>query len=166
MSGRNELHLSEDQFAACALETPDPVVQAHLDECGSCRAEVAAFRTAMSDFSQTAMHWSESKPVPSLRAAAREPKRQPVLAYAGMALAAGLALAVATPMLRHHEPEAAQTATACEVEDSPAQIAEDNRMMAKVNTALAVTDASPFFEYQLTDAGVRHVGARAEVRSE
>jgi hypothetical protein len=174
-------HLTDEQFMECVIDAPDAASHAHLAGCEQCREELALFSKSVSDFSLATLNWSEAQPSVSLRASARH--RRPAFVAAGWALATAVVLAVALPAVWHRErpaapasaagvpvaapvPAAREPITVASTEDSPAQIAEDNRMMQSVNLAIGVSEPSPIREYRLQ--AVHHTGARSrnQTRSE
>lgn len=146
-------HLTDDDFAECIDgTTPAPAIAAHLAGCDLCREELAVFLTSVDTFRGAALEWSRSQPVGSPRADLL--RHSPSLFSPGLrwAVAAIFLLGVSIPAVLHHErrdlpvnPQAALAAP----EDSPAQIAQDDRLMESVNVALEKTDPSPFREYGL-----------------
>lgn len=147
-------HLTEEQFAECAL-TPDPASEAHLATCAPCRAELAAFAAAMNDFGMMATRWSEAQPRVSLRAV--QQAKPHVLHHPAMrwALAGVLLVAVGVPVVLHGDraPENANDASTTSqmpvVDDSQAQIDQDNQLMQSVNVALSAPEPPFLAEYGL-----------------
>src|ERR1700709_1243853 len=95
-------HLTDDQFAECAIVAPSPESEAHLRECPQCREELTRFSASMDDFSRAACAWSETQPVVSLRAETRSYAGRGWLMPATWAVAAALVLAAALPRVIHH----------------------------------------------------------------
>lgn len=148
-------HLTDDQFAECALLEPSAATAAHLASCAECRAELEAFSAAMQGFHTAAVGWSEAQPRVSLRAV--QAARPKLMAHPGMrwAMAAVLVVAAAAPVVLHgdrspaNENASVQT-PAGPADDSPEEIAADNQLMERVNLALSAPDPSPVDEYGLT----------------
>lgn len=146
-------HLTDDDFAGClAGTTPAPAIAAHLASCDLCREELAVFLTSVDTFSDATLEWSRSQPVGSPRTELL--RHIPSLFSPGLrwGLAGILLVGVSIPAVLHYErrdlrvnPQAALAGP----EDTPAQIAQDNRLMESVNVALESTDPSPFREYGL-----------------
>jgi len=152
MSSIRQGHLTDDQFAECAIVAPSPESEAHLRECFQCRAELARFTSSMDDFSRAAFGWSEAQPSVSLRAVANPAPSRTWFIPATWAVTAAVVAAIGIPMMKHHErqPAAPSETTLADVQDdSDAQIAEDNRLMRSVNMAIGVNDPSPLREYGL-----------------
>lgn len=151
-------HLTNDQFAECALELPTPAVAEHLSSCAQCRAELETFSAAMQGFRATAVHWSEAQPRVSLRGL--QAARPHILAHPHIrwAMAAALAAIVALPVVlqgdRSPKNVADAPTPAAVSDDSPEVIAEDNRLMERVNLALNTPDPSPLDEYDIAEYGL------------
>jgi hypothetical protein len=155
-------HLTDEQFAECAIVAPSPESEAHLRECPQCREELTRFSASMDDFSRAAFAWSETRPVVSLRAATRPQAGRGWLVPATWAMAAALVLAAGAPMVIHHDRQPASPANAAVVDgsdDSDAQIAEDNQLMRSVNMAIGVNDSSALRGYGL------QTGRRARLKT-
>ncbi len=166
MEGRSThlAHLTDQQFADCALMTPDAATRAHLASCETCRAELESFGASVDAFEGATIAWSESQPRPSLRAVVQAKPRNLFIAPAAWALAAAAAFAVGVPAWQHAHPgsTANTAAVASVVPDSSAQIADDNQLMQQVNVALASEDPSPLAEYRLSGPGETHHKSRLE----
>ena len=169
MTTSSHEHLNDAQFTDCMLDVGlAPEAEAHLAACGHCQEELARFRVAVDDLSLAGLAWSQAHaPQGSLRAAKKTP-RWAVAAW-GAAAFAMLALGV-TPLLHHEHPARdTQVATVTEpVEDSDAQIAQDNKLMHAVNMEIAEGEPSPYREYQLSRGQMErrkaHLDAQSEMR--
>lgn len=167
-------HLTDDQFAECALQdTGQPIpaaVAEHLAACAQCRAELDAFSAAMQGFTTTATNWSESQPRVSLRAL--QVARPRLIAHPGMrwAMAAALVGVAALPVVLQGDKSSLTTANApvpvALSDDSPEEIAEDNRLMERVNLALNASDPSPVDEFGLSPQHSGATRASFEMRSQ
>ncbi len=51
-------HLSSEQLSDCVLGQPGPIVERHVEHCPACRAELANFREALSEFRGAVRAWS------------------------------------------------------------------------------------------------------------
>jgi hypothetical protein len=145
-------HLTDEQFAECAIVALSPESEAHLRECSQCREELTRFSASMDDFSRAAFGWSETQPVVSLRAVTQRQAGRGWLVPATWAMAAAFVLAVGLPRVIHHDRQPAAPANAAVVDgsdDSEAQIAEDNRLMRSVDMAIGVNDSSELRGYGL-----------------
>jgi len=174
-------HLTDEQFMECVLAAPDASAapdaasHAHLSQCVQCREELARFSESVSAFSSATLNWSEAQPYASLRASAHS-RRRPAFVAAGWALATAVVLAVGLPVVWHseHQPADATASTVAPAtaaapervtQDSPAQIAADNRLMESVNLAIGDAELSPIREYNL-DAVHHGSRSRNQTRSE
>lgn len=159
-------HLTDDQFAECALAAPNVACQSHLDVCDRCRNELARFHASMNDFDRATSAWSESMPRVSLRAAQAK-KPLAIFTPIGWAAAAALLIIIGTPLwVNRRQNIAHYDAATSTPQDSAAQIAQDNRMMQSVYVALAQQDPSPFQEYGLSDLSASRKRSRMEQRSQ
>jgi len=162
-------HLTDEQFAECAIVAPGPESEAHLRECPQCREELTRFSESMDDFSRAAFAWSETRPVVSLRAATRPQAGRGWLAPATWAMAAAFVVAVGLPKVIHHDRQPAVPNNAVAVDasgDSDAQIAEDNRLMRSVNTAIGSNDSSELQGYGLQTGRHARLKTVSGLRSE
>lgn len=150
-------HLTEEQFTECLLESETPAeCREHLALCEQCHEELAVIQSSVGSFNSASLAWTESRPTPSLRAAAGFTRAATMLVPAGWALAAASLLVVGLPAL-HRQPAPAraytQVASTPAAEDSDAEIAQDNHLLESVDLALAQVDRSPLSDYNLTEAG-------------
>ena len=145
-------HLTDEQFADCLTAlTVEPGIQAHVAQCDACRLELGVFLASMEDFSSGALAWSRAQAAPRALPVDATHALAPPLRWA---LACAAMLAVAAPVALHYEPSAASAKmrmSAAEIGDSPAQIAQDNRLLESVDLALDEADPSPWQEYHLDD---------------
>jgi hypothetical protein len=158
MSAPNQQHLTDERFAELFMDEAIPAqLQAHLDSCAQCRAELASFSRSVDTFSTAAMRWSEAQPAFSPRSVtlgslkvATTPRR--LFAQVSWVMAGVLVLSVSAPAIWHREHGVVAVRNAASVsvyEDSAEQIARDNDLMQSVNMALQADDPSPFREYQI-----------------
>jgi hypothetical protein len=162
MTTPSQQHLTDDQFAAClAGESPTADVRAHLAACDLCREEASLFFSSVESLDKTTLAWSKDQPSVSPRAHVFQPARSFLAPSVRWVAVAALALvSVAVLLQRDYRdyrsyrttPDAA-VATASAPSDSAAQIAQDNKLLASVNMALAGTEPSPFSEYGLETGG-------------
>jgi predicted anti-sigma-YlaC factor YlaD len=165
MTPSTSVHLTDEQFAECAMSAPSAASRAHLADCSHCRQQLSNFQSSITDFSAATLGWSESLPAASLRPMLHAQRRKPMFAAAGWAVATALILSVAVPAIWHHDhPQSAPSETA-QQEDSDAQIAQDNQLLQSVNVAIGVDDSSPIKEYGL-QAPRSGTKAQPELRSE
>jgi hypothetical protein len=163
------LHLTDDQFTGCVIGLePDAIAAQHLAQCELCRGELAAFGSSVDSFNQATQSWSESQPIRSLRAAARQQRApwvpRPLFATASWALAASIlfAVAISTAIHRHNGNLSPAIASAGDPpEDSPAQIEQDNKLLMAIDREIRVDDRSQAQEY-----GFRTSSRRSRVRGE
>lgn len=155
-------HLTEEQFAECLMAgASTPSCRQHLAQCEECREEVSLFLSSIGDFSSASLQWSESRPAVSLRDIGdAQHGHRAAFAPVGWALAAAVLLAIGVPSLHHEQGLASGTVTAISssVEESEAQIAQDNTLLQSVDMALAQNDPSPFREYDLSIERGKHTG--------
>lgn len=128
---------------------------AHLDRCPDCRARVEDLHATIGDFNQASFAWSQARsalPRPVLRpgsALVVRPVFALAIVFAALAAAVGPA---AWHYLSPRRPAAAATASPqleAPVEDSDAQIAEDNDLMKAVNAAIAPDERAMMNQFQL-----------------
>ena len=135
---------------------------AHLARCGECRARVEQFRADVELFNVTSMAWSESRPSQALDPARRIPTRRMPFALVGSAAAAGLAIVMALSV-GHHQRQTSgdkRVNDVAVVEDSQAQIVQDNELMEAVNAAIGPQDESIMDEYGISENHSKYVKAR------
>jgi hypothetical protein len=153
MTTSTSQHLTEDQFAELLSGgTPAPAVAAHLGMCDLCREELNMFLTSVDSLGKAAIEWSRSQPVAHPRTTLWKRDRFIFSPQLGWAIAGALLLAIGVPAMLHDRRPTASSrgeAAIAASEDSPAQIAQDNRLMESVDSALQSTDPSPFREYGL-----------------
>ena len=155
-------HLTDEQFAECVTVAPSSESQLHLEECESCRQELAIFQASLSVFGTTAAAWSEAMPKVDLRAAARLRARRTMERPLGWALATAAVLLIAVPVWKHHDGSSAghEPAVISTPDDSAEQIAQDNRLLQSVYAELTPQDVSPFKEYGMTDRATSRTKGR------
>ncbi|MDR3727338.1 MAG: hypothetical protein P4K86_09880 [Terracidiphilus sp.] len=160
-------HLSEEALDDVLIGLGSPESDAHLAECEACRSQLEQFRSGMRNFNQASLAWSDARPLKSLPA--RSKVRQAAFAPVGWAFAtAVLLLIIGVPVWRHDHRIAPSNGTvpAVTIEDSPAQIAQDNDLLRSVDEALNSSEASPISEYHLSDGPQLHRKARPELRNQ
>jgi anti-sigma factor RsiW len=54
-------HLSSEQLSECILGQPSPIVAQHVQDCPTCRAELANLREALGEFRGAVRAWSEDR---------------------------------------------------------------------------------------------------------
>jgi hypothetical protein len=161
-------HLSDEQFAECLTgEIPSAATRAHLATCEACRTEMELFTGSVKRFDAATMDWSRKQPVPKLVEGKR---RLSVVAPLGWALATACALVLSMPTWMHKvlpvAPGTQSVRNGTVLDDSAAQIAQDNKLMASVDVVLSDDDPSPFREYHIADTAERPgksgIGSRAQ----
>ena len=161
-------HLTDDQFTDCLLNgAPAPEAREHLAHCAHCQRQVNLFLSSVGDFNRASLAWCDSRPSISLRAASKSNTRLHTFAPLGWALAAAALLAVGVPAFQHDRlmTPTHNLAAAGSLEDSEAQIAQDNNLLLSVNMALAQNAPSPIRDYELTDEDSQAQDARQESRT-
>jgi len=158
-------HLSESEFSGYLLGIASDTTLEHLRSCDLCRQEMENFGAALSAFNQASLLYSReqaaARPIGS-QAMAHEsipPRRAGLLAGPalrwgiGVAAAAVLTFAVAlsallhrstpSPAIAHNMTVATPSVAAVASVPDPAQIAEDNQMMAAIEAEITQPDVSP-----------------------
>jgi hypothetical protein len=169
MTKPRSAHLSEEALDDVLIGLGSPESDAHLAECETCRGQLEQFRSGVRVFNQASLAWSEARPMRIPLSPVRSKVRRAVFAPAGWALAAAvLLLMIGLPMWNHDRRTALsnRTAPAAAIEDSPAQIAQDNDLLRSVDEALNTSEASPISEYHLSDGPQLHRKARPELRTQ
>lgn len=147
-------HLTDDQFAECALAEPIPAYAAHLAACPQCAAELETFSAAIQGFHTTARAWSEAQPRASLRGV--QVARPSFVSHPALrwGFAAVLVVAAAVPVVLHGDRNSGNVSQAvtpsASADNTPEEIAEDNRLMERVQLALSAPDPSPLDEFGLS----------------
>jgi hypothetical protein len=167
-------HLNDDQFSEYLMgEEPTAEVTAHLAQCEACREEMAGFDLSVDSFNQTTLAWSESRPAAGLGSAGGQRWLQrPIFAASAWALAACMMLAAGVFAVLHHEQSErpadiasiASPTMGNTVQDSEAQIAQDNKLLMDVDMALRSGDRSPVQEYGLEAVSTARRSARGVSR--
>ena len=129
---------------------------------------MSTFFASVDDFSHAALGWSAAQPAVSPRAIVTASARRPFVAVAQWAVAAVVVLMAGGAVVAHRPGStvAVSAPGIAVVDDSEAQIAQDNQLLESVNVALVGDDPSPFREYRLRETPQKRMKARAEVRSE
>jgi hypothetical protein len=118
------------------------------------------FSASVGLFSTIALAWSETRPAASPQAASRWQNMRWAYAPVGWALAVAVVMMIGVPAWRDHTMTVQKPAVNSPVEDSPADIAEDNALMQSVNVALNSNEDSPLPEYRL--AGSARLDSRSD----
>jgi hypothetical protein len=152
-------HLSEEALDDLLIGLGSAESQAHLARCIQCRAKVEEFDSDLSLFNQTTMAWSDAQPVRKVQVAPRNFDPIMPFGFASALAAIILAVAVGIPLWHHEHSSIAIPATEqatiqfsrSQIQDSQAQIAQDNELMAAVNAAISPQDESPVEQYGLSE---------------
>jgi hypothetical protein len=169
MTQPRSAHLSEEALDDVLIGLGSPESAAHLAECEVCRGKLEEFRSGVRVFNQASLAWSEARPMRSPLSPARLKVRNAVFAPVGWAFAAVVLLVmIGVPVWNHGHRAALSngTAPAAAIEDTPAQIAQDNDLLRSVDEALNTSEASPISEYHLSDGPQLHRKARPELRTQ
>jgi predicted anti-sigma-YlaC factor YlaD len=149
-------HLNDDQFMECVMGAePGVAAAAHLQECEICREELARFGGAVSSFNRASQAWSEARPVEVRPVGSGYWVARPFFAVASYALAACLVLTVGVEVMVHHGLGGGPATVASggeTAEDSAAQIAQDNKLLMDVDSAIRSDDRSLVQQYRLGPA--------------
>jgi predicted anti-sigma-YlaC factor YlaD len=158
-------HLSDEQFAECLTgEMPSAATREHLAACEACRAEMELFTDSVKGFDAATMDWSREQPAPRLMAKTT-PRRSSVAAPLGWALATAVALVVGLPAVMHRNVQVTPGTVGSFADDSAAQIAQDNKLLASVDGVLDDEDPSPFREYHIAEPAARRTKTGAGARN-
>jgi hypothetical protein len=166
-TGMPHLHLNDDQFAECLMGAElSPVATAHLIHCQQCSEELSRFGLSVNEFNSATMAWSNarsserllSRPISSGRIPLTH---LPFFAAASWALATCMMLAAGVSFVHHQRSETESTMASVgsahahdpDVQDSQAQIEQDNQFLTDVYRATQSYDRSPVQEYGLQPAG-------------
>jgi anti-sigma factor RsiW len=84
-------HLNSDQLSEFILGEPHPGIARHLENCPSCRAELASFRDALGEFRGAVRCWSDEQAHAALAVQARPAESRSWIAGHQLALALLLA---------------------------------------------------------------------------
>ena len=153
MTPEQQRHLTDEALDDVLIGLGSPAAHAHLAQCADCRRRVESFQSGIDLFNQASLAYSEAQPVKTSRTAqpARRFLAQPVFAvWAAAAALLVLAGPAAWHLLSPHSVHAPAIAT--EVQDTEAQIAEDNELLEQVNAAIAPNDQNVVDQFQLTEA--------------
>ena len=156
------MHLTETALDDVLIGMGSAGAEAHLAACAECRAKVEEFSGDVRLFNAAAMAWSEAQPRRAPVTTHAAPVRRMPFALAGSVAAAVLAMVVGLSVGRHEgwfgTSDIANRANA--VEDSQAQIAQDNQLMEAVNAAIGPQEESPIDEYGLRSGDDKHRKAK------
>jgi hypothetical protein len=160
------LHLNDDQFAECLMGAElSPIASAHLSSCPRCSEELSRFCLSVGDFNSATMAWSDARTSERLPAGPVSAGRislvhRPYFAAASGALATCLMLAAGVTFVHHQRSESGPTVASVgserirnpDIQDSQAQIEQDNKFLTDVYRATQTYDRSPVQEYRLQRA--------------
>jgi hypothetical protein len=162
-----QAHLSEEDLDDVLIGLGKPESDAHLVECEICRNQLEEFRSGVQVFNQASLAWSEARTLKARPPFNRSKVPQTVYAFVGWALAAAvLLLTIGVPVWRHDQRHALNRGTVPveALDDSPAQIAQDNDLLRSVDESLNTSEASPISEYHMLDGPQPHRKAKQELR--
>jgi len=155
-------HLSDEMLDDVLIGLGSAESERHLADCAECRAKVQRFHSDVHLFNQASIAWSEAQPFRTVRAVCMAPAFRMPVALWGSFAAAILAVAVGIPVW-HYEHSLSvrqESGIVQEVQDSQAQIAQDNELMQAVNAAISPQEESPIDEYGLSESSKMHLKAR------
>lgn len=155
-------HLSDEMLDDVLIGLGSAESERHLEDCAECRARVQRFHADVHLFNQASMAWSDAQPLRTVRPARMAPEARMPVALWGSFAAAILAVAVGIPVWHYEHSLSAnkESDNVPEVQDSQAQIAQDNELMQAVNAAISPQEASPVDEYGLSESSKAHLKAR------
>jgi hypothetical protein len=131
-------HLTEEQFTDALTGDCDFEVSRHLHSCLQCQQAARQVQAAIRDFTAAGLEWAEQYAKQPLAVPSRlVPRWQ---AAAGWAAAMVLATAVLFGM---HREEPRPIATVAASAASPVNVAEDNRLLAAIDTEIRWQAQSP-----------------------
>jgi predicted anti-sigma-YlaC factor YlaD len=133
-------HLTNEELTNRLLDEPSMTVDAHLLDCGSCRAELNEMRRAVAAFRTAARGWSENASTLAQNVVPVTPRRKNLRAAEWIIAAAFLLLLVVMPVLywqdrTSHTQTGSTPASATEVFQS--QVNQDNELISAVNREIA-----------------------------
>jgi len=146
-------HLSDEALNDVLIGRGTEASQLHLEKCAFCREKVERFQSGLAAWKTAALHWSEARTERARQIRVRPAWPRPLLIALGWSLGAVALLAIVVPVGRErglfgtHRDNAAFS----RVEDSEAQIAQDNELLKAVNAAINPDEISPLMEYDLSE---------------
>ncbi len=151
-------HLSEEALDDVLIGMGSEAAHTHLARCVECRTRVEQFGADVHLFNQASIAWSEAQPARRIVQARGARLRRPPLALAGAVAIAVLTVAVVVPIWQHEHFIAGNGRLPAEhpVQESQAQIAEDNDLMEAVNAAINPTEPSPVDEFGIAEKPKPH----------
>jgi hypothetical protein len=136
-------HLTEEQFTQALAGDCDLDVSRHLQTCPQCQCETKRVQAAISDFTAAGLEWAEQQAPASITVCSRfVPRWQAVSSWTAAAV-------VATAVLFGvHQERMSQTAAitaipTVERAESAADVADDNRLLAAIDTEIRWQAQSP-----------------------
>ena len=166
-------HLNDDQFTDVLIgEQLSSDATAHLSQCEACREELARFGSSVGDFNTASLAWSVSHAAGSSIEANRVRRfesRSPIMMAASWALAACLTVMAGVAVVQHREASSREANVASMVpphEDSEAEIAQDNKLLADVEREIHGYDRSPVQEYGLQSMANGHTKSHGESKTQ
>lgn len=144
--GKQQSHLTDEQFADLLLGLPSPSVRAHLELCPHCSDEAQRVSGAISSFAQQSRLWAERH---AASLPAHKPGWQPVLprlhrpqAWAAVALTIALASGLGVSLRIDHTRSSQQLAVQPVAVVPSTTLTEDNQLLSAIDGELRADDST------------------------
>jgi anti-sigma factor RsiW len=136
-------HLTEEQFTEALAGDCDFEVSRHLQMCPQCQCETKRVQAAISDFTAAGLEWAEQQAPASIPVRSRfVPRWQAVSSWTAAALVA-TALLFGVHQGRPSQMAAGNAIPTPERPESSADVADDNRLLAAIDTEIRWQAQSP-----------------------
>ena len=136
-------HLTEEQFTEALAGDCDFDISRHLQTCPQCQWEIERVQAAISDFTAAGLEWAEQQAPASIPVCSRfVPHWQAVSSWTAAALVAAAVL-FGVHQERPSQMAAANAIPAVERSESAADVADDNRLLAAIDTEIRWQAQSP-----------------------
>jgi predicted anti-sigma-YlaC factor YlaD len=132
-------HLTHEELTNRLLDEPSMTVDAHLHDCEQCRAEMNQIRTSLGLFRSAAHSWSERAAEVDHNVIVVAPRRTRSWTAEWAVAAALLLFLVVLPMVywQDHGSHGKTASTPAVVNNSQAQITQDNELLSAVNNEIS-----------------------------
>ena len=152
MTLHSPVHLSAEAFDDLLIGMGSREAEAHLEKCAACRQKLLSFREDVSLFNEASLGWAQARTPQAQLLPRRRPffVPSPVL---GLGAVAMMLVVLGLPVVHRPHPVAIpNTPAASDAADSVEQIAEDNKLMKDVDTAINPDEGSIVAQYHLTES--------------